>query len=75
MTEVTFFEDFYCFEYHTLHDAPQRFRYYLHSPVYEGIPFLSRLSTHCELVCERTVHSSDFLPCRLVRCFKDSETG
>jgi hypothetical protein len=26
-------------------------------------------------VCERTVHSSDFLPCRLVRCFKDSETG
>lgn len=67
MTEVTFFEDFHCYEYQALHGGRQRFRYYLFSPVYESRPFLYRLSTHCELARERPVHSAEFIPGRVFR--------
>lgn len=65
MTEVTFFEDFHCFEYHTPQGAAPRFRYFLYSPVYERIPFFSRLSTQSEWRCEPAVYSSEFLSCKL----------
>jgi hypothetical protein len=70
MTKVTFFEDFHCFEYHTLEGAPQRFRYYLYSPVYASIPHFPMFSTQREFPREKTVYSSDFIPCRL---FRESE--
>jgi hypothetical protein len=72
MTEVTYFEDFYCFEYHSRQEAPQRFRYYLHSPVYAFCPALSSSSTQRDFDREETVLSSDFLPSRLARHFEDS---
>ena len=65
MTEVTFFEDFHCFEYHTPHGAAQRFRYYLYSPVYECVPFFITLSTRGEFAQENVVYSSDFIPTRV----------
>jgi hypothetical protein len=67
MTKVKFFEDFHCFEYHTPREAAQRFRYFLYSPVYERIALFSMVSTQCDLACEKTVYSSDFLPSRLAR--------
>jgi len=72
MTEVTFFEDFYCFEYHSRLEAPQRFRYYLVSPVYAFSPALFSSSTQLEFDRQETVLSSDFLPSRLARYFEDS---
>ena len=65
MTEVTFFEDFHCFEYHTPRGAAQRFRYFLYSPVYECIPLSCHATTCRECPPERAVYSSDFLPLRL----------
>jgi hypothetical protein len=67
MTEVTFFEDFHCFEYHTPRGAAQRFRYFLYSPVYECIPLSCRATTSCECPPEQAVYSSQFLPLRLGR--------
>ncbi|MCU0275503.1 MAG: hypothetical protein MUF02_01360 [Acidobacteria bacterium] len=67
MTEVTFFEDFHCFEYHTPQGAAQRFRYYLYSPVYERIPFFITILTQGEFAQEKVTYSSDFIPCRLAR--------
>jgi hypothetical protein len=64
MTEVTFFEDYYCFEYHTLQRAPQRFRYWLFSPVYALPPVAVSSMTDRELPQERAVYSSDFFPSR-----------
>ena len=71
MTKVTFFEDYHCFEYHTRHEAPQRFRYFLYSPVYESIPLASGSSTCREYAREETVFSSDFLPFRFDRGLND----
>jgi len=71
MTEVTFFEDFHCFEYHTPRGAAQRFRYFLYSPVYECIPLSCRATTCRECPPEPAVYSSDFLTLRIVRCFED----
>jgi hypothetical protein len=70
MTKVTFFEDFHCFEYHTRQGAPQRFRYYLFSPVYVFFPVVSSLSTQWEHPVEKTVFSCDFLPSRFTREFE-----
>ena len=68
MTEVTFFEDFYCFEYHTQRDNTQRFRYWLYSPVYELPPPVGHCgTTMLDFQRERAVYSSDFLPSRLFR--------
>ena len=71
MTEVTFYEDFHCFEYYTPKGAPQRFRYYLYSPVYTLPPAAHSSTTNLEFPWERAVYSSDFLPSRLFRQFKD----
>lgn len=71
MTEVTFFEDYHCFEYHTPQDAAPRFRYFLYSPVYERIAFFSRLSTHFPLAHEPMIHSGDFIPVRLAQRSND----
>ncbi len=62
MTEVTFFEDYYCFEYHTLQSAPQRFRYWLFSPVYALPPVAVSSMTSRDYLPEKEVYSSDFLP-------------
>lgn len=67
MTEVTFFEDFHCYEYHTPQGAAPRFRYFLYAPVYERIPLLWRFTTQRELLQEKVVYSSDFLPSRITR--------
>ncbi|MBN2345661.1 MAG: hypothetical protein JXO51_04660 [Candidatus Aminicenantes bacterium] len=72
MTEVTYFEDFHCYEYHTLQDASQRFRYCLYAPVYESILVAGHCTTQWEYPREKAVYSSGFLPCRLVRHFEDS---
>jgi hypothetical protein len=71
MTKVKFFEDFHCFEYHSPRESPQRFRYYLYSPVYERIALFSVFSTQCDLSREKTVFSSDFLPGRSTRHLQD----
>ena len=71
MTKVTFFEDFHCFEYHSRQGAPQRFRYYLYSPVYECIPVVACSSTFWEHPCEKAVYSSDFLPSQAARHWED----
>jgi hypothetical protein len=65
MTKVKFFEDFHCFEYHSRRRGPQRFRYYLYSPVYEVIPLVSSSATWWEYPNEKTVFSSDFIPSRV----------
>ncbi len=70
MTEVTFFEDYHCFEYHTPGGAMPRFRYFLYAPVYERIPLLWRFTTQRPLPCEPAVYSSDFLPLSLSKIFK-----
>jgi hypothetical protein len=67
MTKVIFFEDFHCFEYHSRRYAPQRFHYYLYSPVYEFIPLVSSSATGRVYPREATVFSSDFLPSRVFR--------
>lgn len=67
MTKVKFFRDFYCFEYQAVRQAPQRVHYYLVVPVYSLIPLLSTSSTAGEMLAEKTVFSSDFLPSRLFR--------
>lgn len=69
MTEVTFFEDFHCFEYHTPQGAAPRFRYFLYTPAYGGVSFFSRRSTQRPLPQEPVVYSSDFIPLRLARSF------
>jgi len=71
MTKVKFFEDFHCFEYHSRRGVPQRFHYYLYSPVYEFIPVVSNFSTGWEYPREKTVYSSDFLPSRITRRLED----
>ncbi len=71
MTEVTFFEDFYCFEYHSRQGATQRFRYFLYLPVYASCPALSSSSTQREFDCEKMVLSSDFLPSRVCQIVKE----
>jgi hypothetical protein len=71
MTKVTFFEDFHCFEYHSPQGTPQRFRYYLYSPVYESIPMVAYSLTHWEYSREKTVYTSDFLPSRIAWQLKD----
>jgi hypothetical protein len=71
MTKVTFFEDYHCFEYHTHHEAPQRFRYFLYSPVYVSIHLASGSSTYREYAREETVFSSDFLPSRVAQRLDD----
>jgi len=73
MTEVKFFEDFYCFEYQTSQGSAQRFHYYLYSPVYEFFPFVLSASTQWEYSIEATVFSSDFLPGRIFRDLKSSK--
>jgi len=70
MTKVTFFEDFYCFEYHSRHEAPQRFRYFLYSPVYSFCPGLSSSTTQREYDRVQAVHSGEFIPIRLSREFE-----
>ncbi len=67
MTEVTFFEDYHCFEYHSAQGVPQRFRYCLYSPVYDGILLSCRSSTQWEYPLEKTVYSNDFIPSRVAR--------
>jgi len=71
MTKVTFFEDFHCFEYHSRQGAPQRFRYYLYSPVYESIPMVANSTTYWKHPQEKTVYSSDFLPGQAARYSED----
>jgi len=71
MTEVIFFEDFYCFEYHSPKGSQQRFRYYLYAPVYVSIPLLSSSTTLGEMAWEKPVFSSDFLPSRITRRLKE----
>jgi len=71
MTKVTFFEDFHCFEYHSRQGAPQRFRYYLYSPVYESIRVVANSSTYWEYAEERTVYSCDFLHGQAARRLQD----
>jgi hypothetical protein len=70
MTEVTFFEDYHCFEYHTPQGAAPRFRYFLYAPVYERIPLPWRSTTQRPLPCEPAAYSSDFVPLSLSRIFK-----
>ena len=64
MTKVTFFEDYYCFEYQAGQGASQRIHYYLYSPVYVILPVILNASTQGDCSPEKTVFSSDFLPCR-----------
>jgi hypothetical protein len=71
MTKVTFFEDYHCFEYHTRHEAPQRFRYFLYSPVYESIHLASGSLAFREYAHEETVFSCDFLPSRVAQRLDD----
>lgn len=70
MTEVTFFEDFHCFEYHSTQGLAPRFRYFLHSPVYDRIPLFARVTTHRRQAQEMPVYSSDFIPFSLARAFE-----
>ena len=70
MTEVTFFEDFHCFEYHSAQGLAPRFRYFLYSPVYDRIPLFVRATTHCPQAHERPVYSCDFMPLSLARLFE-----
>jgi hypothetical protein len=70
MTEVTFFEDYHCFEYHTPQGAVPRFSYFLYVPVYERIPLRWRFTTQRPLPCETAVYSSDFLPFSLSKIFQ-----
>ena len=70
MTEVTFFEDFHCFEYHSAQGLAPRFRYFLYSPVYESIPLFARVTTHCPQAHERPVFSCDFIPLSLAKEFE-----
>lgn len=67
MTEVTFFEDFHCFEYHSAQGLAPRFRYFLYSPVYERIPLFARVTTHCPQAPEPPAYSCDFIPLSLAK--------
>jgi hypothetical protein len=67
MTEVTFFEDFHCFEYHSVQGFAPRFRYLLYSPVYDRIPLLACVTTHRPQAQEKPVYSSDFIPLSLAK--------
>ncbi len=73
MTEVTFYEDFHCFEYYTPKGATQRFLYYLYSPVYTLPPVAHSSTTNLEFPSEKAVYSSDFLPSRCARFLEDFE--
>ena len=64
MTKVTFFEDYYCFEYQAGQGASLRIHYYLYSPVYVILPVILNASTQGDYSPEKTVFSSDFLPSR-----------
>ncbi len=70
MTEVTFFEDFHCYEYHSPRGAAPQFRFFLYAPVYQQENFLSRGSTHCPLPRLPAAHSSEFVPLSLAKIFK-----
>jgi hypothetical protein len=64
MTKVKFINEFYFFEYQTYRGVPQRFHYYLNAALYPFSTPMPRSSTSWPLAAEKTVFSSDFLPCR-----------
>ncbi len=70
MTEVTFFEDFHCYEYHTPGGAAPRFRYFLYAPVYQQIRFFSQCSTERQLPRLPAAFSSEFVPVSLAKIFR-----